>query len=85
MHGKLTGAHAEDEMIALRIQPYKELWKAGSRDAKTLASWTLYEGLNRPGILEEYRSARQEKRARKVPVQVVPIKRVKTLVKSQVN
>jgi ADP-sugar diphosphatase len=53
LKGKLTGLRKSDEMITLRVCDYEVLWKDGARDAKTLAAWALYEGLNRAGKIEE--------------------------------
>ncbi|KAF2655223.1 nudix hydrolase 14 [Lophiostoma macrostomum CBS 122681] len=53
LKGRLTGERTSDETITLRIIAYEELWKIGARDAKTLASWALYEGLNGAGKIEE--------------------------------
>lgn len=53
LKGRLTGERTADEMITLRIIDYEDLWKKGARDAKTLAAWALYEGLNRSGKIEE--------------------------------
>jgi ADP-sugar diphosphatase len=53
LKGKLTGERAQDELITLRVRDYEVLWKEGARDAKTLAAWALYEGLNRAGKIEE--------------------------------
>lgn len=53
LKGKLTGNRAQDELITLRVCEYDVLWKEGARDAKTLAAWALYEGLNRAGKIEE--------------------------------
>ncbi|CAI9625635.1 unnamed protein product [Alternaria burnsii] len=52
LKGKLTGERAKDELITLRIHDYEVLWREGARDAKTLAAWALYEGLNRVGKIE---------------------------------
>jgi ADP-sugar diphosphatase len=53
LKGKLTGERAKDELITLRVRDYEVLWREGARDAKTLAAWALYEGLNRAGKIEE--------------------------------
>jgi ADP-sugar diphosphatase len=53
LKGRLTGLRARDELITLRICGYDVLWREGARDAKTLAAWALYEGLNRSGQIEE--------------------------------
>jgi 8-oxo-dGTP pyrophosphatase MutT (NUDIX family) len=53
LKGKLTGVRAEDELITLHVRDYEVLWREGARDAKTLAAWALYEGLNRAGKIEE--------------------------------
>ena len=61
LRGKLTGSRKQGEMIRLRVCDYEELWKLCPRDAKTLAAWALYEGLNREGkIQEELRKRRGE-------------------------
>jgi ADP-sugar diphosphatase len=60
LRGKLTGLRKQDEMITLRVKPYEDLWKEGVRDAKTLAAWALYEGLNRSEILEDHRKEKRE-------------------------
>ncbi|KAM0326191.1 hypothetical protein ACHAQA_006788 [Verticillium albo-atrum] len=49
--GKLTGLREEGEKITLKLVPFRELWKAGARDAKCLAAVALYEGLKREGRL----------------------------------
>ncbi|KAJ4421748.1 hypothetical protein N0V82_003592 [Gnomoniopsis sp. IMI 355080] len=61
LRGKLTGLRKQDEMITLRVKPYEDLWKEGARDAKTLAAWALYEGLNRSEILEDYRIKKRDR------------------------
>ena len=53
LRGKLTGERAKDELITLRVREYDVLWKEGARDAKTLAAWALYEGLNGEGKIKE--------------------------------
>jgi hypothetical protein len=55
LKNKLTGQRAQGEMITLRVCDYEELWQHGARDAKTLAAWALYEGLNRQGLIEAER------------------------------
>jgi len=52
LRGKLTGQRMQGEMITLRVCDYEDLWREGARDAKTLAAWALYEGLNRAGIVQ---------------------------------
>ncbi|KAF7533725.1 hypothetical protein G7054_g6843 [Neopestalotiopsis clavispora] len=52
LRGKLTGVRKQGEMITLRVVRYEELWRGGARDAKTLAAWALYEGLNRAGLVQ---------------------------------
>jgi ADP-sugar diphosphatase len=52
---KLTGEKSQGEMITLRVCDYEQLWQHGARDAKTLAAWALYEGLNRQGLIEAER------------------------------
>lgn len=54
LRGKLRGLRKQDEMVTLRVRPYEDLWKEGARDAKTLAAWALYEGLNKSGVLERH-------------------------------
>lgn len=53
LRGKLTGERKRGEMITLRVVRYEELWRGGARDAKTLAAWALYEGLNRAGLIQK--------------------------------
>ncbi|KAF2649659.1 nudix hydrolase 14 [Lophiostoma macrostomum CBS 122681] len=53
LRGKLKGVRTQGEMITLRVCPYEDLWKEGARDAKTLAAWALYEGLNRAGVIQD--------------------------------
>ncbi|KAF3766199.1 hypothetical protein M406DRAFT_346216 [Cryphonectria parasitica EP155] len=60
LKGKLTGERAQDESITLHVRAYEDLWKEGARDAKTLAAWALYEGLNRSGELQEYQKRKRE-------------------------
>jgi 8-oxo-dGTP pyrophosphatase MutT (NUDIX family) len=52
LRGKLTGKKTQGEMIRLRVCDYEDLWREGARDAKTLAAWALYEGLNRAGVIQ---------------------------------
>ena len=49
--GKLTGLRDHGEKITLKIVRLENLWKAGARDAKTLAAWAMYEGLKRENKL----------------------------------
>ncbi|KAL1605527.1 hypothetical protein SLS59_003329 [Nothophoma quercina] len=53
LRGKLTGEKRQGEMITLRVVGYEDLWREGARDAKTLAAWALYEGLNREGAIKQ--------------------------------
>jgi ADP-sugar diphosphatase len=53
LKGKLTGKRRKGEMITLQVCDYEDLWRDGARDAKTLAAWALYEGLNRAGKIKE--------------------------------
>ncbi|ROV98773.1 hypothetical protein VMCG_06779 [Cytospora schulzeri] len=53
LKSRMTGQRKEGETVTLRLVNYEELWREGARDAKTLAAWALYEGLNRAGILQE--------------------------------
>ncbi|KAH8666966.1 hypothetical protein BX600DRAFT_380917 [Xylariales sp. PMI_506] len=62
LKGAMTGERRMGEMITLRVCEYEDLWREGARDAKTLAAWALYEGLNRSGILQK--ELRERKRAR---------------------
>jgi hypothetical protein len=47
-------------MITLHVKEYEALWRDGARDAKTLAAWALYEGLNRSGELQKYKKRKRE-------------------------
>jgi hypothetical protein len=47
-------------MITLRVVGYEDLWREGARDAKTLAAWALYEGLNREGAIKQELDQRRE-------------------------
>ncbi|KAI9726585.1 MAG: hypothetical protein M1828_000952 [Chrysothrix sp. TS-e1954] len=49
--GKLTGLRDHGEKITLKLVRLEDLWREGVRDAKTLASWALYEGLRKDGRL----------------------------------
>lgn len=60
LRGKLTGEKRQGEMITLRVVGYEELWREGARDAKTLAAWALYEGLNREGAIKQELDQRKE-------------------------
>jgi len=64
LRGQMTGERRVGEMITLRICKYEDLWREGARDAKTLAAWALYEGLNRGGVLQ--REMKERKRGRSV-------------------
>jgi ADP-sugar diphosphatase len=44
---KLTGERSSGEKITVKLLDYEELCKVGTRDAKTLAAWSLYEALKR--------------------------------------
>jgi ADP-sugar diphosphatase len=61
LRGKLTGQRRQGEMITLRLCEYEDLWREGARDAKTLAAWALYEGLNRAGVIQEELMHRRKK------------------------
>jgi ADP-sugar diphosphatase len=58
LQGIMTGQRRQGEMITLRICAYEDVWREGARDAKTLAAWALYEGLNRSGVLQREKSRR---------------------------
>lgn len=60
LRGRLTGVRTQNEMITLHVKEYEALWRDGARDAKTLAAWALYEGLNRSGELAKERKRRRE-------------------------
>ncbi|KAF2469747.1 uncharacterized protein BDR25DRAFT_304203 [Lindgomyces ingoldianus] len=47
LKGKLTGERTQHENITVRLLDYERLLEVGSRDAKTLAAWSLYEYLKR--------------------------------------
>jgi ADP-sugar diphosphatase len=49
--GKLTGLRDEGEKITLKLCKLEDLWREGSRDAKALGAWALYDGLRREGKL----------------------------------
>jgi ADP-sugar diphosphatase len=59
LKSNLTGQRTQGEMITLRVCEYEDLWQHGARDAKTLASWALYEGLNRQGLIERERAKKR--------------------------
>lgn len=61
LRGKLFGKMTQGEMITLRVCDYEDLWREGARDAKTLAAWALYEGLNRSGIIQQELARRKRK------------------------
>lgn len=63
LRGKLTGKRTQEEMITLRVCDYEDLWREGARDAKTLAAWALYEGLNRAGVIQQELMARRRRPA----------------------
>lgn len=60
LKGRLTGERTQDEMITLHVREYEDLWREGARDAKTLAAWALYEGLNRSGELQKFQKQKWE-------------------------
>jgi ADP-sugar diphosphatase len=60
LRGRLTGERTQDEMITLHVKEYEALWRDGARDAKTLAAWALYEGLNRSGELQKFQKRKRE-------------------------
>lgn len=55
---------SQGEMITLRLCEYEDLWREGARDAKILAAWALYEGLNRGGLLQKEIQKRKRIRTR---------------------
>ncbi|KAF1949898.1 hypothetical protein CC80DRAFT_497123 [Byssothecium circinans] len=61
LRGKLMGQRRQGEMITLRLCDYEDLWREGARDAKTLAAWALYEGLNRAGVIQGELMQRKKK------------------------
>lgn len=61
LRGKLTGERRQGELITLRLCDYEDLWREGARDAKTLAAWALYEGLNRAGVIQQELKNRRKK------------------------
>jgi len=63
VRGKLMGKRAQGEMITLHVCDYEDLWREGARDAKTLAAWVLYEGLNRAGLIQAELIKRQNERS----------------------
>ena len=68
VRGVLTGERHQGEMIKLRICAYEDVWREGARDAKTLAAWALYEGLNRSGVLQREIKERKVAATRMIPV-----------------
>lgn len=50
--GRLTGERDHGEKITLKCVRLENLWKEAGRDAKSLAAWTLYEGLRKEGKLK---------------------------------
>ncbi|KAG8160795.1 hypothetical protein KVR01_009059 [Diaporthe batatas] len=60
LRGRLTGERTQSEMITLHVKEYEALWRDGARDAKTLAAWALYEGLNRSGELQKEKKRKRE-------------------------
>lgn len=59
LRDRFTGKRRKNEIMTLHVKEYETLWRAGARDAKTLAAAALYEGLNRSGEL-----GREKKRVR---------------------
>jgi 8-oxo-dGTP pyrophosphatase MutT (NUDIX family) len=51
LRNKSTGLRAQGERIRLKLCRYEDLWKVGARDAKSLAAWALYEGLQRANLI----------------------------------
>lgn len=60
LQNKLTGLRTRGELIMVSLSLFEDLWKEGARDAKTLAAWTLYEGLTRSGVLQRELDERKE-------------------------
>jgi len=73
LQNKLTGIRTRGELIKLSLCPYEDLWKEGARDAKTLAAWTLYEGLLRSGVLQRKLDERKGKAIRALQDRTVPV------------
>jgi ADP-sugar diphosphatase len=51
LKGKLTGLRDHGEKITLRIVKLADVWKVGVRDGKTIAAFSVFEGLKREGKL----------------------------------
>ena len=49
--GKLTGLRDRGEKITLQLARLEDMWKIAGRDAKSLAAWSLYQGLSQEGKL----------------------------------
>jgi ADP-sugar diphosphatase len=53
LRDKLNGIRSQGEVLELKLCDYDEVWKVCPRDAKSLAAWALYEGLNRAGVIQK--------------------------------
>ena len=73
LQDKLTGIRTRGELIKLSLCKYEDLWKEGARDAKTLAAWTLYEGLLRSGVLQQKLDERKGKAIKALQDRTVPV------------
>jgi ADP-sugar diphosphatase len=51
LKGKLTGLRDHGEKITLRVVKLADVWKVGVRDGKTVAAFSVFEGLRREGKL----------------------------------
>lgn len=67
----ITGLRTGGEVITLRLVRYRDLWKLGARDAKTLGAWALYEGLSTSGMLNE--EANQRAKALRTDKVISPV------------
>ncbi|RMZ66884.1 Nudix hydrolase 14 chloroplastic [Pyrenophora seminiperda CCB06] len=60
---------AENEPTTVRVHHFEALWGEGSKNARMLSAWALYEGLNRSGRIEqrlhELRTGQTSRRPRK--------------------
>ncbi|KAF1961719.1 hypothetical protein CC80DRAFT_435988 [Byssothecium circinans] len=54
LRGRATGLRQEGEIITVKVVPFRELWREGSRDGKALAALGLYYSLREEGMLPEW-------------------------------